>query len=152
MNNEKQIEALNTLIEINNDRIEGYTTAAKEAKETDLKMLFSENRDTSVKNKNELSNEVKKLGGKPIEDTRTTGKLYRAWMDIKAALVKEDRKAIIGSCEFGEDIAVKTYNDVLKNEAEHLSPNLHKIINEQRIAVKSEHDKIRNLRDAMQSK
>jgi hypothetical protein len=31
---------LNTLIIINNDRIEGYETAAKETEEQDLKVLF----------------------------------------------------------------------------------------------------------------
>ena len=36
MENEKTIEALNTLITINNDRIEGYETAAKETEEQDL--------------------------------------------------------------------------------------------------------------------
>ena len=33
MENEKTIGALNKLIEINNDRIEGYETASKETKE-----------------------------------------------------------------------------------------------------------------------
>jgi hypothetical protein len=40
MDNEKKIEVLNSLIVINNDRIEGYKTAEAEAKETDLKCFF----------------------------------------------------------------------------------------------------------------
>ena len=55
MNNEKKIDALNSLIEINNDRISGYETATKEAKEADLKMLFSQHQNTSIKNKTELT-------------------------------------------------------------------------------------------------
>lgn len=51
MDNEKQIEVLNSLIIINNDRIEGYKTAGAEAKETDLKMLFSDLMETSVQNR-----------------------------------------------------------------------------------------------------
>ncbi len=39
MDNTKKIDALNSLIIINNDRIEGYKTANNEAQETDLKML-----------------------------------------------------------------------------------------------------------------
>jgi hypothetical protein len=42
MEKEKTIEVLNTLITINNDRIEGYDTAAKETDEYDLKNLFSQ--------------------------------------------------------------------------------------------------------------
>ena len=41
MENEKTIAVLNTLITINNDRIEGYETASKETEEQDLKALFA---------------------------------------------------------------------------------------------------------------
>ena len=37
MKTEKTIDVLNSLIEINNDRIYGYETASKEVEETDLK-------------------------------------------------------------------------------------------------------------------
>jgi uncharacterized protein (TIGR02284 family) len=48
MDNVKTIEALNTLITINNDRVEGYETAAKETEEQDLKTFFSDLRQTSL--------------------------------------------------------------------------------------------------------
>ena len=40
MDKEKTIELLNSLITINNDRIQGYETAAKETKDEELKTLF----------------------------------------------------------------------------------------------------------------
>ena len=109
MENSKNISALNKLIEINNDRVEGYETASKEANESDLKSLFGELAATSHKNLSELRSEVKRLGGTPEEGTRVTGKFFRAWMDVKAAFTGNDRHTILDSCEFGEDIAVKTY-------------------------------------------
>ncbi len=41
--NEKLAEVLNDLIEINNDRVKGYTKAADEAKDADadLKVIFT---------------------------------------------------------------------------------------------------------------
>ena len=42
MDNKKSIDVLNTLIEINNDRIEGYETASKETDEPDLIKLFTQ--------------------------------------------------------------------------------------------------------------
>ena len=42
MDNEKTLDVFNTLIEINNDRIEGYETATAETEEQDLKVLFSQ--------------------------------------------------------------------------------------------------------------
>ena len=143
--NQKSIEALNNLLEINNDRIEGYKHALDETTEPDLKGLFSQFAGTSYKCKLELAAEVEKLGGKPVEGTRNTGKLYRTWMDLKAALTNKDRKAIINSCEFGEDVAVKNYEDTLKNAQ--LESPIYNLINSQYSIIKSEHDKIRALRD-----
>jgi uncharacterized protein (TIGR02284 family) len=147
--NQKTIDVLNNLLEINNDRIEGYKRALKETNETDLKKLFSQFAETSYKCTLELTAEVEKLGGTPIEGTRTTGKLYRAWMDIKAALTNKDRKAILKSCEFGEDVAVKNYEDALKNTA--LESNHYPVVNNQYSMIRAEHDKIKNLRDALVS-
>jgi uncharacterized protein (TIGR02284 family) len=148
MDTEKSIDILNSLIQINNDRIEGYETASKEADETDLKTLFSHFTETSLKCKAELVAEVKRLGGKPTEGTTTSGKFYRVWMDIKSAITGSDRKAIVNSCEYGEDVAVQTYNDALSH-SEDLTPEQLMMIKEQHSAIKANHDKIKNLRDLM---
>jgi uncharacterized protein (TIGR02284 family) len=148
MDTEKSIDILNSLIQINNDRIEGYETASKEADETDLKTLFSHFTETSLKCKAELVAEVKRLGGKPTEGTTTSGKFYRVWMDIKSAITGSDRKAIVNSCEYGEDVAVQTYNDALSH-SEDLTPEQLMMIKEQHSAIKTDHDKIKNLRDLM---
>src|SRR5258708_1537681 len=102
----KSIDVLNRLLEINNDRIADYQHAAKETKESDLKDLFSKMEGTSRKFRNELSSEIRNFGGNPTDGTALSGKVYRAWMDVRAALAVNDRKAVLKSCEFGEDIAV----------------------------------------------
>ncbi|MFV8270979.1 PA2169 family four-helix-bundle protein [Flavobacterium sp. GT2N3] len=147
MNQEKSIDVLNTLIEINNDRIEGYETASEETEESDLKMLFSELMKTSQKCKMELVSEVQKLGGEPIERTRTTGKFFRVWMDVKAALTGKNRKAILNSCEYGEDVAVDTYAKALKDDVEDLSYEQREMLESHYTAIKADHDKVKNLRD-----
>ncbi len=149
MNKEKTIDVLNSLIEINNDRIEGYETASKEAEEADLKTLFAQFSQTSQKCKLELVKEVVKLGGKPAEGTKTTGKLYRAWMDVKSALTGKDRKTILNSCEFGEDVAVDTYNKALKENSADLSAEQNSLIGAQHAAIKADHNKVKSLRDAI---
>jgi uncharacterized protein (TIGR02284 family) len=143
--NQKSIDTLNNLLEINNDRIEGYKHAIGETNESDLKSLFSQFANTSYKCKLELTSEIEKMGGEPVTGTRNTGKLYRAWMDIKAALSGKDRKAILNSCETGEDVAVKNYEDALKNGE--LESPVYNLINSQFGIIKSEHDKIKTLRD-----
>ena len=147
MKTEKTIEALNTLVEINNDRIEGYETALKETKEADLKVLFTRLMETSQKCKTELVNEVQKLGGTPTEGTKITGKFFRVWMDVKAALSTNDRKTVLNSCEYGEDVAVATYNKVLRNHMEDISAEQQDMLNAQHLLIKADHDKIKSLRD-----
>ncbi len=144
--NEKVIKQLNNIVEINNDRIQGYEKAAKEIQDSDLKALFADLASHSSANNSELSAQIMLLGGEPIRGTKTTGKIFRAWMDVKAALTGKDRKEIISSCETGEDAALETYDDVINADAP-FSDNLRNIISKQRAELQMDHDKIRTLRD-----
>ena len=147
MENEKTIAVLNRLITINNDRIEGYETASKETEEQDLKTLFAHFTATSQKCKQELTNEVSKLGGTAAEGTLTIGKFFRVWMDVKAALTGKDRKAILNSCEYGEDQAKDTYEKALENEKENLSMEQQTMIKAQHALLGADHDKVKSMRD-----
>jgi uncharacterized protein (TIGR02284 family) len=140
------VSLLNDLVVINNDRIEGYKTAAEETEDGDLKSLFNSMADESRRFKTELSSEISKLGGEVESGTKTSGKFYRAWMDVKSALTGKDRKAILSSCEFGEDTALEEYEDVLKSDE--LSPECRGIISKQRESLQASHDKIKAMRDS----
>ena len=146
MKTEKTIDVLNSLIEINNDRIYGYETASKEVEETDLKMMFSQATETSIKCKAQLVAEVTSLGGKQTESTTTSGKFYRLWMDIKASVSGKSRKVILDSCVFGEDAAIETYEEALSKE-EDLTSDQHMMMAEQLLLIKADHDKVKKLRD-----
>lgn len=146
-NNQEIIDCLNNLVQINNDRIQGYLTASQETDQDDLKSVFSEMMTTSQECRRELVQEITKLGGTPVEGTTVSGKLYRIWMDIKSALTSKDRKAILNSCEFGEDAAVKTYQTEIDSDALNGTEYL-LIVKEQYSKIKSGHDKIKQLRDA----
>ena len=149
MDNKKTIEVLNTLITINNDRIEGYETAAKETEEQDLKTFFSELKQTSLHCNKELSGEVTKLGGTPTDGTRTTGKFFRVWMDVKAALTGKDRKAILNSCEYGEDVAKDTYKKALENDLENLNAAQQSMIKAQHTLLVADHDNVKSMLNAI---
>jgi uncharacterized protein (TIGR02284 family) len=150
MDNEKSIDVLNTLIVINNDRIEGYETASKETDESDLKTLFAQFKQTSEKCKTELIAEVTKLGGTPDEGTRTTGKFFRVWMDVKAALSGKNRKVILDSCEYGEGVATETYSDVLSKDLENLSPDQQTMLHEQYSLLKADGEKVESLKEMLE--
>ena len=146
--NEKTAEVLNDLIEINNDRVVGYEKAAKETatSDADLRAIFNEMASESRKYISELSNYVARRGEEPADGTTTKGKIYRAWMDVKATFSGKDRKAILASCEFGEDAAQRAYEAALSTDSE-LTTEVRQLINEQKTKLRKSHDKIKAMRD-----
>lgn len=145
--NEKIVDALNNLVQINNDRIEGYERAAKETEDSDLKDLFNQMASKSHMMKSQLSSEVVKRSGKPTESTTTSGKAFRVWMDFKASLTGKNRKAILSSCEFGEDAAQDTYEGALKDGNE-LPTEIVDLISNQKSQLREDHDRVKSMRDA----
>jgi uncharacterized protein (TIGR02284 family) len=144
---------LNDLILINNDRIAGYEKAIKELKSQDdslsenldLTLLFERMIDESREFRNALGQEVQAMGGDMADGTMTSGKLYRAWMDVKALFTGKDRHAILESCETGEDAAQKAYREAL--EEEDLPNYLREMISNQQQLLRDSHDEIKALRD-----
>jgi uncharacterized protein (TIGR02284 family) len=70
-------------------------------------------------------------------------------MDVKAALTGKDRKAILNSCEYGEDVAVGVYKKVLENESNDLTSDQIDIVEEQYELIKADHDTVKSLRDSL---
>lgn len=142
---------LNELVLIHNDRIAGYEKALEEIKadtdadNIDLGMLFQSMIDESREFRNELGREVQVLGEDMAAGTMASGKLYRAWMDVKALFTGKDRHAILAACEGGEDAAQKAYQHAL--DQEDLPAYLRAMIIKQQASLKISHDEIKALRN-----
>lgn len=143
-------DVLNDLVRINNDRIAGYEKAAEEVNEYDMKALFNNMASDSRKYVNELSNRVNELGGEAVEGTTASGKIYRAWMDVKAAFTGRDKLSVLEACEYGEDAAQKAYADALASDAD-MDAETRQLISEQKSALKTGHDLVKKYRDAEKS-
>lgn len=150
--NEKLIEVLNDLLEINNDRIEGYEKAAANASDIDidLRAIFANMGNNSKRFATELKHEVNLLGGESESGTTNRGKIYRVWMDVKKAFASNDRQAILESCEYGEDAAQEAYDEAIASDAE-MTPDIRKLITTQHLALKNDHDLIKKYRDVHQA-
>ena len=148
------ISTLNELVLINNDRVAGYEKALEELKsrsdngieDADLVSLFANYMADSRQFSSELAAQVVSEGGEPEEGTMVSGKLFRAWMDVKALFTGKDRHAILASCETGEDAAQRAYQSALGEED--LSSSAREIIVRQQASLKPAHDRIKALRDA----
>lgn len=148
MDNDKIIDILNKLVEINNDRIQGYQTTLKEIEKienTELRTLFNTFQKTSQKCLDELSEIITHLGGIPTQTTNPLGKIHRTWMDLKASLADINYASILASCQYGDEAAMEIYEDVLKNNLQDIATPIQEMLNTQYINIKSEHDRVRNL-------
>lgn len=146
---EKTAEVLNDLIIINNDRYEGYQKAMEQTTDADLKTIFSTYSNESKANSAALRALVSPSEDTPDRsETTLSGKFYRAWMDVKNALDEGDRKKILSSCEYGEDVAKKAYEDALADKAE-LSPDAALAIQNQYDEILTAHNQVKTLRDSL---
>jgi uncharacterized protein (TIGR02284 family) len=140
---EKSIAVLNKLIQVNNDRAEGYKTALKETKDEDLAVLFFACMETSKKCNTELIEEVNKLGGKPVEGTKLAFKFLKIWMNTKAFITENDRKTILNSCKYGEEITIDVYENILKNNLEEVSNSQQILLQSQYLSLKANYEQIK---------
>lgn len=145
---EKAMDVINDLIEINNDRIEGFEKAASDLDEqdSDLTTIFNKLANESRENVAELTEIAQNSGQAPVEGTSTSGALHRAWIDVKSVFTGGDRESILDECEHGEDAITEAYRSALDPENE-IGYELQGILQKQQAAVVAGHDRIKTLRD-----
>ena len=150
-------ETLNDLVQINTDRTKGFENALKqlqeegvqeEATSADLKSLFLSYIDQSRRFKMELAKEVEVLGSDIETDTSTSGKIHRAWIDLKTTFTGHSTHSILEECEFGEDAILKAYDSALE---ERLPAYITDMLNDQLAELTEAHDEIKALRDSTEA-
>ena len=147
--NDGLIDVLNDLIQINNDRIEGYEKAIEDTRsgDSDYESLFNQMIQQSSGYKQELINEVRRIGGDPEwNSTTNSGKIYRMWMDVKSAFTWKTDQSALELCEYGEDAAQKAYNEAL-NSSDIILDDTRELIRKQKSQLKESHDIIKARRD-----
>jgi len=128
--NDQTIGILNDLIKINNDRVEGYEKAVKD----------------TVGNPDLVTTFTKYAGGEPSESTTVAGKIYRVWMDLRAAVSSSERASALDLSEYGEDAAQKAYKEALVDSSV-IPADILATITMQKTELKQAHDTIKRLRD-----
>ncbi|UIR57365.1 PA2169 family four-helix-bundle protein [Sphingobacterium sp. SRCM116780] len=146
---QQQADLVNDLIEINNDRIEGYNKAIELLSDPESSLVldyFRRYRNQSEQFKTELKPFVYAAGEPTEEGTMASGKLFRMWMDIKNTMMNSTTQDILVDCEKGEDAFKKVYQQILE-EAPELDGQIVEIINRQAAEQLEAHDQIKLLRD-----
>lgn len=137
---EKCDKVLRDLMIINHDRAEGYAHAVEDAKDNDLKIIFARFSNQSKMFNSQLKDFIGNWDLVPADDeTKMSGKLYRIWMDLKASLSGNNRKSVLDSCEYGEQVTLKTYDNILADTTD-IPADVVSVIKTQRAILNEEHE------------
>jgi uncharacterized protein (TIGR02284 family) len=142
--NDNLISTLNTLIQTCKDGAEGYREAAQGVNSSDLRDLFTRYSQQRAQFTTELQDEVRKLGSEPETSGSIAASLHRSWINIREALQGNDESAVLNECERGEDSAVDSYQDALKQA---LPSDVMSIVERQYMQIREAHDRIKSLRN-----
>jgi uncharacterized protein (TIGR02284 family) len=143
---DKTAQILNDLLLVNHDRVEGYKLAGYNAKDLDLKSLFSTMADESRKHITEITREIiNRYGYTALDKTIQVGNIYRVWLQAKIKFTGTDVKNLLASCEEGEASAVEVYKLAKTNL---LNQQLIELIERQEHTFIAAHDVISSYRKA----
>jgi uncharacterized protein (TIGR02284 family) len=107
---------LDELLYFVNDRIAGYERAVAESHDAELRGYYKQLVSQSQQFATDLNTYLTQEGGERETSTTLKGKLYRAWMDAQAAVTGRSEKTILGANIFGEEWALKAYQEALADQ------------------------------------
>jgi uncharacterized protein (TIGR02284 family) len=140
----KTLDSLQELIQINIDSRDGFNEAAAQLDDMTLSSMFrqlGEDRDGQA---SELRTLVAANREEPEDSGSMAAAAHRMLIDIRAAL-GGGIGAILSEAERGEDWIKGKYEEVLKQTA---GSAVNDVLQRQYAAVKTAHDRVRDLRDA----
>jgi len=109
------VENLQALLEKSYDAEEGFKTAMIESEHAGLKEFLKTQAANRSAFQNELSDAILNLNETPKDSGSVTGKIHRAWMDIKTSVSSDKEEAMLEECLRGDKASVSQYEDVLEN-------------------------------------
>ena len=144
MDKDDVIGTLNDLIETCKDGEYGYRASAEHLRNAQTRMRFVQAAGQCNVAATRLAAEVARLGGKAEDGGSMAGAMHRRWVSVRSTLSTQTDLAILEEAENGEDKALESYRDALK---EALPEPVRSIVQTQYEDAKRNHDEVRRLRD-----
>lgn len=129
------------LVEINVDSSKGFQNAAENVDDPGLERVF---RDMATLRRQHAEELARLIAMEDPMSSSFAGKMHRWWIDMKTSMSSDETRSVLEEAERGEDQIKGKYEKVLHDEPDH---PLGAVIREQYAAVKTGHDRVRNLRD-----
>jgi uncharacterized protein (TIGR02284 family) len=149
MDNGKTVSTLNDLLNITNDRIQGFNKVEDKVWDTytSLKNDYDEMVSQSQIMKSDLISLIREKGGQPDDTSTTAGALHRSWIDIKNSFTGDNAESTLENVVFGERAAIEAYEEALQDGD--LCSQSTLIVSDQLAKLKSSYSKFENLENSM---
>ena len=144
MDRDEIIETLNGLIETSRDGEDGFSACADNVRNAVLQIYFAEKAERCREGAEQLEEIVREMGG-PARSGSILGGAHRFRVNIRSAIAGMDDDAILAECERGEDAAQRAYEEALNQP---LPVDVRRIVFRQYAEVKTNHDRVREMRNA----
>lgn len=142
---EETIDKLQQLIRVNIDSQRGFDQAAETIKDDGIAVLFREIAQDRATNAAELQRYVALNAEAPEAGGSAAGAMRRWWLGARGALNGGDDYVVLIEAERGEDSIKHSYEEVLEDS---LGSPMSDVLTRQYAKVKSQHDRIRDMRNA----
>ncbi|MBW3521381.1 PA2169 family four-helix-bundle protein [Chryseobacterium sp. NKUCC03_KSP] len=147
MHNERTVATLNDLLNITNDRIQGFAKVEDKVWDTysPLKGDYDQMVARSQVMRSELMNLITERGGNPDNTGTTAGAIHRGWIDVKNSFSGDKTGSTLENVVFGEEAAIDAYQDAL--DSGDLCPESSRVVRDQLHHLKSSYNKFNNLNE-----
>lgn len=130
------------LLQLNRTSAKGYQEAAEEVKSSELKSQlnqYSQQRAQFVSQLEQQANQlgISAQGTNTVESVAVdaAAAVHRGWINVKAAFTGNDDSSILGTCETGEESALKAYDTALQSGD--INPAFKSVLEQQRSEIQS---------------
>ena len=143
--NNPTVSTLNDLLQITNDRIEGFNKVEDKVweKYPNLKSDYNNMVDQSQKMRLELKSLISERNGDADDSTTVAGGLHRTWIDVKNAFSSDNAESTLENVIFGENAAIEAYEKAL--DSGDLCPESTRVVQDQLHSLKASYEKFKNL-------
>lgn len=146
MSGDEVADTLEHLAQTAEDGAKGFAQAAEHVDDARIATVFRELGAEREKFAEELRAFVSTRYQEYVSETGSVkGAVHRGWIAVKDALTGNDAHAVVAAAEEGEDYALEQYNEAIEKP---LPNDIAAMVRRQRDAVKTAHDRVRNLQDA----
>jgi uncharacterized protein (TIGR02284 family) len=141
------VDTLKEVGKIVRDSEEGYRHSANDVDDWQLRSMFLELARIRSEQGDEIDRLLQRFGGEAVaKGGSTAGTLHRTFVDLKAAITGNNRRAVVDEVVRGESYAESVFDKALRAD---LPADVRQVIQRQHNSVRESRDRVRRMQQEM---